>query len=188
MLKVIAFAASASLALSSASIADEHRELGPHEHGHGTLNLAIEGSSVKMELEVPGADIVGFEHAPSTADQKDAVDKAKQTLSQPLALFKVPADAKCTVKEATVKVQEEEHEHGEEGEKEAKGSTAHHNEFFVEYALDCSAVDALTSLGFDFFKSFENAKILTVNVITSKGQSKFEVTPEKPMVDLTGLM
>ena len=33
----------------------EHRELGSHEHGRGTLNIAVEGNKVTMELEVPGA-------------------------------------------------------------------------------------------------------------------------------------
>ena len=56
----------------------------PHVHGHGTLNIAIEDKRVSMELEVPGMDIVGFEHAPSTDDQKAAVEKAKARLEKPL--------------------------------------------------------------------------------------------------------
>ena len=63
----------------------QHRELGPHQHGHGTLNIAIEGGRVSMELDVPGADIVGFEHAPSTKAQRTAVDKAKAQLAAPLS-------------------------------------------------------------------------------------------------------
>ncbi len=93
---------------------EEHRELGPHVHGHGTLNIAIEDKRVSMELEVPGMDIVGFEHAASTADQKAAVDKAKAQLEKPLGVFKLPAAAGCTVAEAKVVVEAEHHHDGDD--------------------------------------------------------------------------
>src|SRR6185369_1509759 len=56
----------ASAVASPAFAAEEHRELGVHEHGRGTLNIAIEGNKVTMELEAAGVDIVGFEHAAKT--------------------------------------------------------------------------------------------------------------------------
>ncbi len=89
-----------------------HRELGPHVHGHGTLNIAIEDKRVSMELEVPGMDIVGFEHAPSTDDQKAAVEKAKARLEKPLGVFSLPAAAGCTVAEAKVAIEAEHAHHG----------------------------------------------------------------------------
>ena len=66
----------------------------------GTLNIAIEGARLTMELEAPGADIVGFEHKAKTEQQKAAVEKAKQQLAEPQALFKLPAAAGCVLKEA----------------------------------------------------------------------------------------
>ena len=53
-----------------------------------------------MELEVPGVDIVGFEHAAKTTRDKATVEKAKTQLLAPLALFKLPAAANCRVTEA----------------------------------------------------------------------------------------
>ena len=79
-------AAGAACAALPAS-AEEHRQLGAHVHGHGHLNIAIEGKKLTMELEVPGADIVGFEHEPSTPEQKAAVQQAKAKLADALALF-----------------------------------------------------------------------------------------------------
>ena len=52
----------------------------PHQHGVGQLNVAIQGDHVEIELETPGADIVGFEHPPRTAEQKKAVQDAATTL------------------------------------------------------------------------------------------------------------
>jgi hypothetical protein len=82
-----------------------HRELGPHEHGRGTLNIAVEGNKISLELEVPGVDIVGFEHEAKSRNDKTTLEKAKQKLSAPLSLFKFPASAGCRVTEAKVEVE-----------------------------------------------------------------------------------
>jgi hypothetical protein len=47
-----------------------------HEHGVSTLKIAVEGPLVEMRLVSPGMDIVGFEHAPSTDTDRQAVAKA----------------------------------------------------------------------------------------------------------------
>ena len=194
MLKLIFVVA---LAISAPALADEHRELGPHEHGHGTLNVAVEGNTIKMELEVPGDDIIGFEHDPSTPEEKAAMETAKKILANPLGLFKIADAAKCSVKEAKVSIQDEKHEHEEKDAKSDAGAAsadkhedaeAHHNEFFITYALDCKSMPDVKSIDFEYFKAFKNGQELNVNVITPKGQSKFEATRDKPRVDLSGLM
>jgi hypothetical protein len=189
--------AAISLLTNAARAEDEHRELGPHVHGHGTLNIAIEDKRVSMELEVPGMDIVGFEHAPSTADQKVAVEKATAKLERPLEVFSPPAGAGCTVAEAKVSVEAEHHHDGDDddhdhkdGAKDDDGHDEHagHNQFHVNYALDCTNPNELTTINFDYFTLFAGAHDLTVNVVTAKGQSKYEVSREKPTLDLAGIM
>jgi len=200
----------AALAATPAMAEEAKRELGAHEHGHGTLNIAIENARVSMELEAPGMDIVGFEHAAESKDDKAKVEKATKVLGEPLKLFKVPASAECKVAEAKVKV-EAEHEDGDkdhaaeekkggEHAKEEHGKEEHakeehgehegegHNEFHVTYALDCAKPANLTSIEFDFFKSFAGANELDVNVVTAKAQNKYEVTRDKPSLDLGGMM
>jgi hypothetical protein len=188
MSRTLLIAGTASLACAAMVQAEDHRELRPHQHGHGELNIAVEGNIVKMDLEVPGDDIVGFEHAPSTAEEKSLAESAKVKLAAPFALFTVPAAAKCSVTEAKVTIQEEKHDPGEESEKETNGKIAHHDEFFVEYALECKSASDVKSLKFAYFDSFRGAQALTVNVITPKGQSKFEATRDSPNIDLRGLM
>jgi hypothetical protein len=176
----------------------QHREMGAHEHGRGTLNVAIEGSRLSMELEVPGADIVGFEHAATTSKQKAAVEKGKKQLLAPLALFKLPAAAGCTVSAASVEVEGEGH-HGEHGRgKNAAGGNkarepeAHnepaHSEFHAQYTFECKTPGNLSSIEFAFFRTFSRAERLEVNVVTPKGQTKFEVSRRKPRIDLAGMM
>jgi hypothetical protein len=179
---IILAAAAVSIACGPALAAEENRVLGPHEHGHGKLNIAIEGNRVSMELEVPGTDIVGFEHTASTPEQKATVEKAKATLGNPLAVFKPPAGAGCNLAEAQVEVTADEHEHAEKKAEDAKEE--HHSEFHATYAIDCASPAKLTSIDFKYFDLFAGAQELDVNLVTPKGQSSYEVTREQPRLEL----
>jgi hypothetical protein len=184
----------ATLVTCGAGADEPRRELGVHEHGHSTLNIAIEGTEVAMELIAPGADIVGFEHEAESAQDKAALEAAEAKLADPLSLFAMPADAECTVQTATVAVEGEElhheaadHDEGEEHEAEAEHE-AEHNEFHGEYQLACAEPDELGAIRFDYFEAFPNAMEVEVNLITEKGQSSFEVERDAPTLDLVGLV
>ena len=190
-----AFVLAAGLACAALpASADEHRQLGAHVHGHGRLNIAIEGNTVSMELEVPGMDIVGFEHEPSTPEQKAAMANAKEKLLNALALFGPAPEAGCALRHVKVSTEaehEDEHEHEHEahatgGHEEEAGH--HHSEFHAEYTLTCSSPSRLTSMTFQYFNAFAGAQELDVSVIAPKGQSSFEVKRDKPTLDLTGIM
>jgi len=189
MQKSIFAAMAATLFVTSvpAIAAEEHRELGPHEHGHGQLNIAIETKRVSMELQVPGADIVGFEHEASTAEQKATIEKAKATLADALSLFRLPAAAGCTLADAKVAIHAEEHEHEEADHEEAAGHEGgghHHSEFHVTYAIDCSAPEKLTGIDFKYFDAFAGAQELDINLVTEKGQTHYEVKRGQPKLEL----
>jgi uncharacterized protein DUF2796 len=202
---LIAAYAFAALALRPGVVAaDEHRELGPHVHGHGTLDIAIEDKHVSMELEVPGMDIAGFEHAPSTNEQKAVVEKAKADLEKPFGLFLLPPAAQCSVADAKVAIEPEHHHDGDDDDHDhadkadAKDDDhdhdhdheghAGHNQFHVNYELTCNNPGELAAITFDYFTRFAGAHDLTVNVVTAKGQSKYEVSRDKPVLDLAGIM
>lgn len=181
--------------VSGMARAQEHRQHAAHQHGHGTLSIAVEGGSVSMEFEAPGSDIAGFEHEAKSAAEKAAVAKAKAGLAEPLLLFTPPAAAQCSLKEAKVEIAGDEthdghdgaHGHDHEHAKPSESDT-HHGEYHAQYVLDCKSPSALTSLTFAYFAQFKNAQALTVNVVTPKGQSQFEVTRDKSTLDLTQLM
>ncbi|MGA8770678.1 MAG: DUF2796 domain-containing protein [Rhodomicrobium sp.] len=173
---------------------EEHRQLGAHVHGHGRLNIAIEDKTVSIELEAPGADIVGFEHEAATRAQSAAIEKAKATLASGLSLFTPAAAAGCTQNASKVSIEaehEHEHEHHAEGAKpdaDDEAADHHHSEFHAEYAFECASPDRLTSMTFDYFKAFPNAQELDISLISPKGQSSYEVNRDKPRLDLTGIM
>ncbi len=196
MHSIWALAAIAALALVLAVHAeDEHRQLGAHVHGHGTLSIAVEDKRVAMELEVPGMDLVGFEHVAETKEQKVAIENAKAKLAKPLALFKLPASAICSVSQVKVALEGgDDHDDGDEDHAEHANAKydederGGHTEFHVAYTLDCAKPANLTSIAFDYFKAFSGANELTVNVVTAKAQNTYEVSRDKPALDLGGMM
>lgn len=183
-----------ALMVPSALFAQETRDLGAHEHGHSALNIAIEGTQVAMELEAPGADIVGFEYEAETAEDRTKLDAAIAELSKPLSLFVLPAAAGCTVVETSAGLIDEHHdEHHGEGEEHAEGEHAEkegaeHTEFHAEYLLTCTDPTAIDRIEFAFFETFPNAKEVEVQMISDKGSQGFEVEHDAPVLDLSGLI
>ena len=115
--------------------AEGSRGLGAHEHGHSTLNIAIEGERVLMELDAPGMDIVGFEHAATSDADQAAIARAEETLADPMKLFVMPAAARCTVETADVALAgDRRDDHADEAE-HAEDESEGHTEFHAEYTL-----------------------------------------------------
>ncbi len=110
--------------VASSAAAEEARELDAHEHGVGALNIAIDGTTVAMGFQAPGADIVGFEYAAESAEDRAAIDEAVAILAKPLDLFVIPAAAECNVVQASAALESEdghdEHEHSHEEHADAE--------------------------------------------------------------------
>jgi len=171
--------------------AQEHRQLEAHQHGHGTLNLAVEGRTLQVELDAPGADIVGFEHPAASDADKAKVAAARKKLADPSQVFAVPAQAGCRLASARVVLEGEEDsaDHGKKSEKRAgHGGEAIHSEFRVAYTFDCAGVAAITRLTFSYFRNFPNAEELEVTLITDKGQKTFEVDRATGHIEIGNLM
>ncbi len=194
MIRVLAVSVTILVLSAAQGGAATERQLGPHQHGHGTLNLAVEDQTVQMELEVPGVDIVGFEHKAETAEDRAKIEAAEKTLTQPLALFVLPGEAGCKVtaaKVSNVGATESDHdalEHDHHDTTKAEEHEAEHSEFHGEYALSCSNVAAITSISFRYFEVFPNSAELAVTLITEKGQKAFEVNREHALIDIRGMM
>ena len=194
MKPIVAIAATLVAFSATLAAAETVRQLGPHQHGHGTLNLAVEGQSLQMEMEVPGADIVGFEHEAKTAEDQAKIETAKETLAQPLALFTLPNAAGCKVTSAKIAVAAESesdhdaHDHELGHDADSNEHEAEHSAFHAEYALSCANVAAITTIAFPYFKTFPNSDELAVTLITEKSQKVFEVNRGHTVIDLRGMM
>ena len=190
------------------AFAQETRQLDSHEHGVGQLDIAFDGQQIAMELHAPGADIVGFEYAAKSAQDRAAIDTAVATLAGPLDLFVLPAAAGCSVVQASASLESEaEHDdHGDEdhaahddhddhGDEDHAAHDDHddhadeagHTEFHAEYLLTCAEPNAVTEITFAYFDQFPNAIEVEVQVISDTGATAFEVERDSPTLDLRGM-
>ncbi len=171
---IVAFAAALLLAPIAQAAEGEHAA---HVHGVGKLNVAVDGQAVEIELIAPGADIVGFEHAPETAEDKAAVEGAAATLKDGEGLFAFPPSAECRLEEAEVESPlldhdgEKAHEHGEAHEGDG------HAEFQAHYHFVCRQPDRLTHVDIRVFERFRAAQELEVQLISPRGQGATDLTP-----------
>ncbi|CAH7374745.1 Zinc-binding protein [Vibrio chagasii] len=103
---------------------EEFRSHGAHVHGQVEVNIAQDGQELLVEVTAPGADVVGFEHAPETAEQKKVFEQAIAQLNKPDELFSFN-NANCTLKfksvSNTLESDHNEHEgHDHKGHDHAK--------------------------------------------------------------------
>lgn len=100
------------MTVSATAIAEDHfRSHDAHVHGEVEVNIAQDGQELLVEVTAPGADVVGFEHAPQTPEQVAALEKATALLSQPSKLFAFEgADCTLEYKSVTHTLGEDDHE------------------------------------------------------------------------------
>ncbi|WP_104025356.1 zinc uptake protein ZrgA [Vibrio hyugaensis] len=90
------------LSLSATANAEEYRQHEAHVHGHVEFNIAQDGKDLLIEITSPGADVVGFEHAPENAEQEQALKRAVAALKDTNKLFAINQQAKCVIEEVQV--------------------------------------------------------------------------------------
>ncbi|EJE4553870.1 zinc uptake protein ZrgA [Vibrio parahaemolyticus] len=194
------------LSLSTVATAEEYRQHSAHVHGHVEFNIAQDGSDLLLEVTAPGADVVGFEHAPENAEQEKTLQHAVATLEDSNALFAINSQAQCEIEEVHVEHslggQHEEHEHhdheghdhdehahhdhdkhehdGHEGHDHSEHSD--HGEFTVQYRFHCAQVGELSHIQTDWFNQFPSTESVNVNLFTDTTQSAISLTKSNTQI------
>jgi hypothetical protein len=167
----------------------ERRQHGAHVHGIATLNLALEGREVHIEFDSPAANIVGFEHAPSSQADLATLNKAVAMLKDGDRLFRFNAAAGCEMEQATVtsalldeqgKMHSGDHDHEKKhghAEEEHADHGATHADIEAAYHFECKRPDKLTQLSVELFEAFPGTGKLNVQYIIENKQGAAELTP-----------
>ncbi len=164
---------------SLASAAEKHDA---HEHGVGTLNIAIDATAVEIELIAPGADIVGFEHPATTQEDKKAVANAAESLEDGTSLFVFPSGAGCALVSSEVSSglledgDDHDHDNSSESAEADHDDDEEHAEFVAHYRFECTDAGALSNLVVNYFDRFPAARELEARAITPDGQRAAELT------------
>ncbi|MDW2244902.1 DUF2796 domain-containing protein [Vibrio sp. 1287] len=194
------------LSLSTVATAEEYRQHSAHVHGHVEFNIAQDGSDLLLEITAPGADVVGFEHAPENAEQEKTLQHAVATLEDSNALFAINPQAQCEIEEVHVEHslggQHEEHEHHdheghdhdehahhdhdkhEHDDHEGHDHSEHsdHGEFTVQYRFHCAQVGELSRIQTDWFNQFPSTESVNVNLFTDTTQSAISLTKSNTQI------
>lgn len=154
---------------------EEHTSLDAHEHGVASLNVALDGQVLEIQLQSPAMNLVGFEHEAKSDADKAKVAAARQHLEQPQALFALPIEAKCALQDSELDSPlfgghaHEEHEHADEHG---------HSDIDASYRFACANAEALQTLELgSFFGTFPGTEKLEVQLIGPSGQQGAELTP-----------
>ncbi|WP_462055141.1 zinc uptake protein ZrgA [Vibrio cholerae] len=175
----------------------QHRQHEAHVHGQVELNIAQDGHDLLLEITAPGADVVGFEHAPQDDAQKQALEKALETLHHPEKLFALSDKAQCEKREVLIKHtlggeeyqhshaygEGEEHEH-QHGEGKHDHDEHQHGSFTAQYQFHCEAVDQLKQIDTQWFQYFPSTEKIQANVLTEKQQSALQLNAKQTLIKL----
>jgi hypothetical protein len=144
---------------------------GAHEHGAVKLDVAVEGDTLAIELEVPLDNLLGFERAPRSQAERKAAADVLARLRNPGELFTADAAAQCTPGEAQV------HAPVLEPGAPAAGPDGH-ADLEASYTFRCAQPQHLRTLDVGLFEAYRRIRRIDVQVAGPKGQSK--VTLKRP--------
>lgn len=149
----------------------DHGALGAHVHGESHLDLAQTDTGLELQWRSPAADLVGFEHAPRSQAEKDAVASLQRTLEQPQTLVTLPAAAGCQLSKTSAD--------SPLFAKDAKASG--HLDVDASMSFTCSKPAALDRLDLSgWFARFPNSHSVEVQAIVASGQQGAELTAQQP--------
>ena len=121
------------LALATAPAWAQHS----HVHGQARLDVAIDGPLLTLAFESPLDSLVGFEHRPRSAAQKQAAEAAIARLRDAATLWQPEAVAQCTVTETTLDI-----DALQPSATPAAAAAAEHAEAAGRYVFRCAAPTA----------------------------------------------
>jgi hypothetical protein len=160
----------------SQSIADQFRSRGVHEHGAATVDIAVQDATLDIALHSPAINVIGFEHAPRSAEEKAALAQANRVFGSPQGLFSMPASAACASTSVTLVPIIYEHD-GDQ-------SNALHADYDVSYRFHCAHADQLGWIDIRVFEQMKGMRKIVANVVTPALQAQSLLTPDSTRVHL----
>ncbi|MDP4536840.1 DUF2796 domain-containing protein [Alkalimonas collagenimarina] len=103
---------------------EEFTQMGAHVHGEALLTFVLEGNEAMLALQSAAYNIVGFEHAPSTDEQRQEIQAALTILAKG-DWFSISRDAGCQIEQADASTDL------------TRGNHQGHGDFYANFSLLC---------------------------------------------------
>jgi len=159
--------------------AETFHEHGTHEHGSATLNIAVQESSLYLQMESPAVNFLDFEHPPTNDEEQRHLDEVKAQLMQPETLFALTAAAGCKAVDIEIESAlfgDDAHHEGHESEE--------HADIQLSYRFDCQSPAQLKAVDLVLFQQFPLVQDVDAQIITDQGQTQIELNPAHTRIDL----
>ncbi len=154
---------------------------GSHVHGEVVVNMVLEGERLDVEMISPAMNITGYEHAPSTEQERQALAEAIDKLGVASNLLTLPAAAGCEPGDSTVETsltkEHADHDHKHTGEHEED-----HAEFHVTHAFRCEKPGAIDSVTLTLLSDFPGVEKARLQWIHGQLQGAAVLEPVNPVV------
>ena len=150
---------------------EQSHEHQAHSHGNGTLELVIDGNTVKGKFEIPMESLLGFENLPKNTAQKKAVADLQTATASADNFVKLPAAAACTQVAVTAESDM------------FKGKKSEHSDLDYSFEFLCKNPSELKSIEFVVMSKNAKFKKLKVNMVTPKGQKSTTVQAKNPVLN-----
>jgi hypothetical protein len=166
--------------------AEEFEQHHAHEHGKVTLNVAIDGSTLVVELDAPAINVVGFEHAPRTKTEHAAAQQATQYFQTGHGLLGFPPAAECHFLRSELTEPHWETPEAEASEAHGGGhnGSEEHADYEARFTYQCGHLAALAWLEPWLLAKLLNLTQARVNLVTPTGQRSESVTAPRARVQL----
>jgi hypothetical protein len=167
-----------------------------HVHGDAALEVAVDGNRLQLGFRSPLDNLIGFEHAPRTDKQNDAVRRMAAELNKPAQQFVPTAEARCTPEPVRLasevidpsllggaarpadagkfKADTARDKHGQKGDKGHDG----HAGLEATFVFRCEQPGKLSSLEVTLFDAFKGLKRIDVQVAGARRQAAARLTPK----------
>lgn len=155
----------------------------PHVHGVASLQVAVDGDTLQLNLTSPLDNLVGFEHALRTDKEKAAVRALAARLKKADVLFVPTAAARCAL--TGVKLESPVIDgallNGGGSPPETHAHDDEHAELFAEFVFRCDG-KSLHGLEVKLFDVFRELRRIDAQVVSQRGQAAAKLTPAKRRV------
>jgi hypothetical protein len=145
---------------------------GRHVHGEAELNVIADGTQLEIHLQAPLDSVLGFEHAPRTDQQREAVRAMARRMRQAQDLFAPTAQAGCSA--ASVRLASASLAADLLGEPAAPRPQGHkavdHDDLEATFVFRCTSPERLRGLESSLQKAFPAIRTLKVRVVSARGQ------------------
>jgi len=198
-----------TLFVNSLTNASEISSLDAHVHCLSEMTIAVENHTIEINFISPAANIVGFEHMVTTAEEIAAVEAAEVLLKRHKTMFEF-SEAQCELESKSINLSsltndnedhhaneghhsDEDHqhkgEHSHRNEHQHQGIEKHdehigHSEVMTNYRYHCENTPDLLTITVGIFKLFPGVQKIKAIWLTETQQSSAVLNEKNNIIHL----